>query len=96
MLASNSFRAINCGSVTLGGQTGAFFSEEFFNIDVTIVDRVHQVRGRSAGHSAADWAVIDNNNRSIFARGDIGRSHTSDACADHAHIHCDVLLKRRG
>src|SRR5438067_11943301 len=43
MVADNSLGTIDGRSVALRRQSRAFVAEKLFNIDVTIIDRVHQV-----------------------------------------------------
>ena len=94
MLTNDSLRAIDCGCVTLGSETRAFLTEKFLNVDVPVVDRIHEMRSCTTGHPAADRPIIDENNTSTFARGEVSSTYAGDSSADYADIGCEILRKR--
>ena len=71
MLANDLLGASDRGCVALRGEARTFLAEEFLYIDVAIVNCIDQLPSRSAGHSAADRPVIDEDHSSVFACGTV-------------------------
>src|SRR4051794_5701147 len=52
--AHDRFDTIDCSRVAGSAETRTFFTEHFFEVEIAIVERGDEVRGRASGHAAAD------------------------------------------
>src|SRR5581483_3288470 len=77
---------IDRGNVTVRMQPRAFFAQEFFDVVITVVDRIDQMRGGASGHSPADWTVVDQHYVAPFAREQVGGRDTRYSTAYDTNV----------
>ena len=86
--------AVNRSRVALGGETRAALAVQTLQLEVAVVERVDEVRGRPARHAAADGPVIEYDNGLALAREQVRGCHPRYPCADDAHVGARVFRKR--
>ena len=57
---------------------------QFLYLIVAIVERIAQMRSRSSGLTATDWAIIDHNYRASSTREQVGGRHSGNAGSNYA------------
>jgi len=87
------FDPLNRCGVTFRGRARALPPVKSLDVEVPVVQRSGEVRGRAPCLSASDRAVIDEHHRASSPGEEIGGSHTGDPRPDYADIDAQVLSK---
>jgi hypothetical protein len=83
---------IDCDFTRLDGYL--FLAAQLLELEIAIVEHVHQVAGGHARHAARERPVVEHDHRLPGLAEVIGDAEAGDARADHADIGVHVPLER--
>src|SRR5688572_2738964 len=91
MFKNGSFYEVDCGGVTLGSQSRSSFSMQALKLKVSIIQGIHDVRGRSLSLTGNNRSIIEYGDSDSLPGQDVTQGKPGDSCTYDANLCSRVL-----